>query len=189
MPYYSDNELISLGFKYLGRGIRISSKASFYGTPNIEIGDFSRIDDFCVLSAGEGGICIGRHVHVAAYTSLIGLSRIELHDYANLSSRVGIYSSNDDYSGDFMTNPTIPAELTRVTHAPVVVGRHVIIGSGSIILPSVTLHECSGVGALSLIHNDCEAFGMYAGVPASLIGQRSRGLLEMEQKLIKMEQS
>ncbi|MFP1454295.1 acyltransferase [Escherichia coli] len=94
-----------------------------------------RIDDFCVFSAGKGGIYIGNYIHIAVYSSLIGSEKIVLSDYSNISSRVSIYSSNDDYSGRFMSNPMIPAEFTNVTHAPVIIGKHVIIGSGSIVLP------------------------------------------------------
>ena len=38
----------------------------------------SRIDDFCVLSAGEGGIEIGDYVHVAVFCMLIGAGKIKL---------------------------------------------------------------------------------------------------------------
>jgi len=184
MSFYSEDELQALGFKRLGQGIRLSRKASIYNSANIEIGDFSRIDDFCVLSAGEGGISIGKHVHIAVFCSLIGNGRIVLEDYSNLSSRVSIYSSNDDYSGEFMTNPTVPSQFTHVTHAPVRVGRHAIIGAGSVVLPGVTLHEGAGVGALSLVKQDCERFGMYAGSPARQVGKRSMKLLELEHQFV-----
>ena len=180
MAFYSQEQLQALGFKRLGNGVRLSDRASVHNAANIEIGDGSRVDDFCVLSAGEGGIAIGRHVHVAVYCSLIGAARIEIHDFAGVSSRVGIYSSNDDYSGEFMTGPTVPTAYTHVTSAPVVVGRHVVIGAGSIVLPGVTLHEGSGVGALSLVKRDCDAFGMYTGVPAVRVGSREKGMLERE---------
>jgi dTDP-4-amino-4,6-dideoxy-D-glucose acyltransferase len=188
MSFYSQDELVGLGFKRLGRGVSLSRKASIYNAANIEIGDFSRIDDFCVLSAGEGGIFIGRHVHIAIYCGLIGSGRIELGDYSGLSSRVSIYSSNDDYSGEFMTNPTLPSGFTHVTHAPVRIDRHVIIGAGSVVLPGVTLHEGAGVGALSLVKQDCESFVMYFGSPARRVGERSRKLLEMESRLVTYEQ-
>jgi dTDP-4-amino-4,6-dideoxy-D-glucose acyltransferase len=136
-----------------------------------------------VISAGAGGISIGRHVHVAVFSLLIGGGRIELHDYANLSSRVSVYSSSDDYSGAHMTNPTVPAEFTGVTHAPVTVGPHVIIGSGSIVLPGCTLHEGSGVGALSLVRQDLESLGLYAGVPARRIGKRRPDMLRLAEGL------
>jgi len=50
MSYYSDLELQSMGFKALGKNIKISTKASIYNIDQIEIGDNSRIDDFCVIS-------------------------------------------------------------------------------------------------------------------------------------------
>lgn len=184
MSFYSQDELQALGFKRLGQGVRLSRKASIYNAANIEIGDHSRIDDFCVLSAGEGGIVIGKHVHIAVFSSLIGNGRIALEDYSGLSSKVCLYSSNDDYSGEYMTNPTVPSEFTNVTHAPVKVGRHVIIGAGSVVLPGVTLHEGAGVGALSLVKQDCESFGMYFGSPARRVGKRSMKLLELESQLV-----
>jgi dTDP-4-amino-4,6-dideoxy-D-glucose acyltransferase len=183
MAFYPEDLLQALGFKSVGIGVKISERASFHNPAAIEIGDDARIDDFCVLSAGEGGILIGRHVHLAVCCSLIGAGRIEICDFANISSRVSIYSSNDDYSGEFMTNPTVPAELTNVASAPVTVGRHVIIGSGSVVLPGVTLHEGAGIGALSLVKTDCEALGMYAGVPARCIGRRSKQMFELERNL------
>jgi len=187
MSFYSQDELQRLGFKRLGRGVRLSRKASIYNSANIEIGDFSRIDDFCVLSAGEGGIFIGKHVHIAVFCSLIGNGQIALEDYSGLSSKVCLYSSNDDYTGEFMTNPTVPPQFTNVTHAPVKIGRHAIIGAGSVVLPGVTLHEGAGVGALSLVKQDCESFGMYFGSPARRVGKRSMKLLEIENQLVALE--
>ncbi len=183
MSFYSDDELHALGFAGLGGGVRISRNASIHGASRIVIGDHSRIDDFCVLSAGAGGITIGSHVHIAVHCALIGQGRIELCDYAGLSSRVTIYSSNDDYSGAHRSNPTVPAEYTQVSHAPVTLGRHVIVGAGSVILPGVTLHEGCGVGSLSLVRADCEPFGMYFGAPARRIGERQRTMIALGDRL------
>ena len=79
-----------------------------------------------------------------------------------------------------MTNPMIPIKYTNVVHADVFLGRHVIVGSGSVILPGVTLEEGVAVGALSLVNRNCEAFGIYAGNPARRIKERKRDLLELE---------
>lgn len=173
-----------LGFASLGSNVQISDKASFYGTGRIELGSNIRIDDFCVLSAGANGIVIGDHVHIAVYSSLIGAARIHISDFCNISSRVAIYSSNDDYSGGAMTNPTVPSKYTDVTHADVFLGKHVIVGSGSIILPGVVLEEGVAVGALSLVHKRCEAFGIYAGNPVRRIKNRKLDLLKMEKKFM-----
>lgn len=182
MSVLSPAELENAGFASIGKDVRISDKASIYGASRIHLGDHVRIDDFCVLSAGAGGIEIGNHVHIAVYTSLIGAGRIVLQDFCNLSSRVSVYSSSDDYSGEFMTNPMVPAEFTGVTSAPVIFEQHVIVGSSSVILPGVRLSEGVAIGALSLVNRDCAAFGIYAGQPARRLKERRRDLLALAQQ-------
>jgi len=173
----------AIGFAAVGENVQISEHARFYGAARISLGHHVRIDDFCILSAGAGGIRIGNHVHIAVYSSLIGQEEIVLADFCNLSSRVSIYSSNDDYSGETLTNPTVPAMFKNVAHAPVRLGKHVIVGSGSVILPGATLEEGVAIGALSLVKRDCRAFGIYAGNPAIRIKERKRTLLELEARL------
>lgn len=173
-------ELEQMGFSSVGQNVLISDRASFYNCPNIVLGNNVRIDDFCVFSAGVGGITIGNYVHVAVYTALIGKAKITLSDYCNISSRVSIYSSSDDYSGATMTNPMVPARYTGVTHAEVFLGKHVIVGSGSVILPGVSLQEGVAIGALSFVHCSCKPFGIYAGCPAKFVKERRRDCLELE---------
>lgn len=184
MAFLSRKQISEMGFASVGENPRLSDKASYYNCENITIGDNVRIDDFCVLSAGAGGIQIGDFIHIAVYSSLIGAGKISLHDFSNISSRVAIYSSNDDYSGASMTNPTIPAEFTNVTHADVSIGRHVIIGAGSVVLPGVKIEEGVAVGALSLVARSCEAFGVYLGVPAKRIKERKKDLLAVEEQFL-----
>jgi len=183
MAFLKREEIERLGFAKVGENVLISDKATFYNSANIVIGNNVRIDDFCVLSAGEKGIIIGNYVHIAIYSSLIGAGKITLPDFSGLSSRVSIYSSNDDYSGANMTNPMVPTKFTGVKMADVHIGKHVIIGSGSVILAGVILEEGVAVGALSSVHKDCLAFGIYLGNPARRIGERKRDLLALEQEL------
>lgn len=183
MAILDQKEISKIGFKASGKNVRISDKASFYNPGNITIGDNTRIDDFCVLSAGEGGIFIGNNVHLAVYVSLIGKGKITVSDYANFSSRISVYSSNDDYSGEYMTNPTVDEEFTNVTHADVYIGKHVIIGTGSVVLPGISIEEGASIGSLSLVKSNCESFGIYAGIPAKYIRKRSNKLLEFEKQL------
>lgn len=178
------NVIEDMGFAALGENVQISDKASFYGTSQISIGNNVRIDDFCVLSAGIGGIEIGNQIHIAVYSSLIGAGKITLADFCNISSRVSIYSSNDDYTGANLTNPTIPDEYKNVTNAPVYLGKHVIIGSGSVILPGITLEDGVAIGALSLVSKSCEAFSIYAGNPSRRIKARKRDLVELEKRYL-----
>jgi len=175
-----------MGFRSCGKNVLISDMACFHGVFQISLGDSVRIDDFCILSAGVGGIYVGNHVHIACYSSLIGREAITVEDFSNISSRVSIYSSSDDYSGNHMTNPMVPDEFKNVDHRPVSIGRHTIIGCGSVILPGVTIGEGCAVGAISMVKKDCKPFGIYAGIPARRMGERSSGLLESERRFLEV---
>lgn len=182
MAYYNESELRKVGFKSLGKNVKVSKLASIYGASNISIGDNSRVDDFVVLSAGEGGIDIGRYVHLAVYVSIIGAAKVTLEDFTGLSSRVSVYSSNDDYSGKYMTNPCVPSEYTNVTDAPVTLKKHSLIGAGSIVLPGVEIGECTAIGSLSMVNKSLEGGYIYLGSPAKKLTKRSRRceMLEMD---------
>lgn len=184
MAWLTKKQIEHMHFGAVGENVFLSDKASFHNCEKIYIGNRIRIDDFCVLSAGDGGIFIGDYVHVAVFSLLIGKGRIRLNDFCNLSSRVSIYSSNDDYSGQSLTNPMIPIKYKNVISADVDVGEHVIVGSGSIILPGVKLAKGVAVGALSLVKEDVKAFDIVAGVPARVVKHRSKELLILEKNFL-----
>lgn len=183
MSFLSPQELAAVGFESVGENVLISRKASIYGASRISISRNVRIDDFVVLSAGEGGISIGKHVHIAIMASMIGAGRIEMGDYSTLSGKVSIYSSSDDFSGSAMTNPTVPSEFTNVTNLPVTIGRHVIVGSGSVILPGAHVGNGSAVGAMSLVKGKLEEGGIYSGIPAVRVRDRATDIYALEEKL------
>ena len=188
MAFLARAQLEAMGFAGLGEDVLISDAARIYNAANITIGSHVRIDDFCILSAGSGGIRIGKHIHISCFASLIGKESISVGDFASLSTRVGVFSSSDDYSGEFMANPTVPERFRRVQHGAVTIGRHAIIGSGSTILPGVTVGEGAAAGAMTLIAHDLEAFAMYVGIPARKTGERRRDLLALEKQLVAREQ-
>lgn len=177
-------ELEQKGFKSIGENVLISNLASIYNAKNIEIGSNVRIDDFCILSAGEGGIQIGNNIHIACYVSMIGAGKITLEDFSQVSSRVVILSSSDDFSGDYLVGPCIPSEFTNVKSAPVKLMKHSVIGTGSTILPNVTINEGAAVGAMSLVKDDVGEFDIVVGIPAKKVKDRKRKILEIESKYL-----
>lgn len=180
MSFLSDTELMRFGFKHLGRNVRVSDKASIYNFNQIEIGDYSRIDDFCVLS---GKIKIGRNVHIAVFCNIAGGEPgIVFEDFSGLAYGCHVFAQSDDYSGRTMTNPTIPEEYKQETKKPVVVGRHVIVGACSVVMPGVTIAEGGSIGAMSLVTKSTQEWAMYFGIPAKKLKNRKRDLLELELK-------
>lgn len=183
MPYLSESALKDLGFKKVGRNVKISDKASIYDAHRMEIGDNARIDDFCVIS---GGVKIGMHVHIAAHCLVAGGEQgITMEDFSGLAYFVQIFSQSDDYSGRTMTNPTVPVEFKQEFKAPVWLRRHVIIGAGSVIFPGVDLAEGCSVGAMSLVTRSTQPWGIYSGTPARRVKDRAKDLLILEQRFLK----
>lgn len=180
--YLTERELWKAGVE-AGTNVRVHSTAILVDLHNIAFGSNCRVDPFCVISAAGGDIRIGNHVHVASHAILVGGAGIELEDFSGLSQGVRVYSVSDDYSGQSLTNPTIPQHLQRVTRAAVRIGRHAIVGSGSVILPGGHVAEGCAVGALSIVNRPLETWGIYAGCPVRRIRDRSQALLADETSL------
>ena len=182
--YLTEAELRSEGFKSVGRNVAIASNCTIIGLSNISIGDDVRIDGYCTIIASDGMITLGSNIHIGSYSLLSGGDGIEIEDFGGLSQGVKIYSRSDDYSGRTLTNPTVPSEYTGGRHGRVTLGRHVIIGAGSVILPCLSIGTGSSVGSLSIVTESLDAWGMYAGCPAKRIKDRSKDLLNLEQKYL-----
>lgn len=183
MSFLDAEELSRLGLRSVGGCVKISRRAVFHGAERISIGNDSRIDDFCVLSAGLDGIELGANVHLGVMVSLIGSAAIRIGDFSGLSARASVFSASDDFSGDWLTGPTVPAAYRNVTSAPVVIGRHVIIGAGCVVLPGTTIEDGAAIGALSLVKGHLKRFRKFAGVPAKDFAPRSDQLLALEGRL------
>lgn len=178
--FFTNEELAQIGFESVGFNVFISKKASIYNASEISIGNNVRIDDFCILS---GKIRLGNYIHVAAYSALYGSDvGICIGDYSNISSKNSIYAITDDYSGESMTNPMIPDKYKNIYKEEVIIKKHVIIGSGCVILPGVIIEEGSAFGAMSLINRNTEPWSINAGVPFKKIKDREKTLLQLEKK-------
>lgn len=182
--YYSENDLKDR-FKSVGENVLISKNCTIIGTENIEIGSNVRIDDYCCIMVGgdEASLKIGSYVHIAAHCYLSAKNGIVMEDFTGISQGVKIYSNSDDYSGAFLTNPTVPSKFTNATGGTVTLKKHAIVGSGSVVLPNVTIHEGTSVGALSLVTKDLKEWSIYFGSPAKRLKNRLKNLLDLEKKL------
>lgn len=179
--FYSREELDKIGFKYIGEDVSISRKASIYSPEKMTIGNHVRIDDFCILS---GHIELKNYIHVAAYSALYGAEAgIYVGDFAGISSRTAVYAASDDYSGEYLSNPTVPNCYRMVQEEKVEIGRHVIIGSCSTIMPGAILREGAAFGAMSFITGVTEPWTINVGIPARTIKKRKKELLKKEKEL------
>ncbi|MES1927747.1 acetyltransferase [Salinisphaera dokdonensis CL-ES53] len=178
MAYLTNGVLQKMGFKALGRNIKISDKASIYNPESIELGDHTRVDDFCVVS---GTISIGKYCHITPMCLIAGGSAgITLSDFCTLAYGVKVFAQSDDYSGATMVNSLVPKKFKNEYFAEVSLERQVVIGANSTVLPGVTIREGCSVGAMTLVNKSTDPWGIYAGNPARRIKDRKRDLLELE---------
>lgn len=179
--FYTKEELELIGFKQIGENVLISRKASIYGASNISIGNNVRIDDFCILS---GKIKIGSYIHISVGALLFaGDYGIYLEDYTTISSRTAIYAITDDYSGEFMVGPMLPDKVRNVIGGPVILKKYSAIASGCTVFPNIVIGTGAAVGAMSLVNTNIEPFSINVGIPAKKIKQRSKKIIELENKL------
>ncbi|WP_334152710.1 acyltransferase [Agrobacterium pusense] len=183
--YVREQKLRELGFLSVGENVHIDRSCTIIGKEYISIGSNVRIDGYSTIIASSVGIEIGSYVHIGSYCSLAGGAGISMGDFCGLSQGVRIFSKSDDYSGNHLTNPTVPGNFTNVKSGRVRLGRHVIIGSGTIILPGINVGEGAAVGALSLVTKNLDGWAIYTGAPAKRIKNRSQKLLTLEADLIK----
>lgn len=182
MAFLTRDQLQRMSFRRLGRNVLVSDKASIYNADQIEIGDHSRIDDFCVIS---GKVTLGRNVHIAVYCNVAGGTEgVTLEDFSGLAYGCHVFTQSDDYTGATLTNPTVPSKYKNEAKAPVHIGRHCIVGTNSLIFPGVNLAEGCSVGALSMLVKSTEPWSIYVGVPAKRVRERIKDLLELERKYL-----
>ena len=177
------NQARVLPFAAVGDDVMIWAKAQIIGAEHISLGDRVIIDDFVLLMATQP-MLIGSFVHIAAATTVMGGGSFRMEDFATLSGGVRVYTGTDDYLGGSMVNSTVPAPWRVPVRSFVQLGRHSVIGAGSVVLPGVTVGEGAAVGAMSLVSKDCEPWTVYAGSPARPLRARPRErILELEAEL------
>jgi galactoside O-acetyltransferase len=172
------------GFARVGERVTIHRTVLVFGAGEVEIGSDVRIDAHVIITAGPGRVVIGDRVHIGAAAHLFGTAGIEVGDYTSVSSRVSLFSTNDDYTGGHLSGPMVPDAVRRVHAEPVVLGRHALVGCASVVLPGVTLGDGAAVGALSLVRDDVKPGTVVAGTPAREVAVRDLAKLRsLEQQI------
>ena len=178
-----DSALHSGMFKKIGRDVTIWPLAKIVDTEVITIGNNVMIDDFVFIMGGKG-IHIGSYIHISAFTSIVGGGELIMEDFSCLSGGVRLYTGNDNYSGEWLTNATIPLEYRNPVRSHVYIRKHAIIGANTVILPGVTIGEGAAIGANSLVTKDIEPWTINAGSPCRIIKKRPmERIMKLEQEL------
>ena len=175
--YFTSDQLRQFGFARVGENCRIARNCTIIGLENIIMCDEVRIDGYVSLIAAPGQLRIGSHVHICSGCVVGARGGVELGDFSSLSHGAKLLSATDDFSGERMTNSTLPKEVLGVTTAPIRVGDYAPVGTGALLLPGAELGEGTAVHALSVVVGGLTAWTICGGNPAKPLRPRSRNLL------------
>ena len=183
--FFTEEELINIGFKSLGKNVLISKKASIYCASCISIGNNVRIDDFALL---VGNIEIHDFVHIGAFCGLHASQdgKIIFEDFSGISSNVTIYASSDSFEGEYpCARPGLPDSCFKTICSVVRLGKYSQIGTGSTVIPGGSLGEGTAVGAMSLVNKPLKNWCIYFGVPCELKKKRSSELVRKIENVLR----
>lgn len=152
----------------------------------VEIGDNVIIDDFTYISTA---ITLKNNIHISSGVKIIGgkTALVTMDEFATLAPNVVLSAGSDDYIGGIAT-PMVPIEFKgNAVIGKITIGKHCIVGAGSVVLPNVIFEEGASLGALSLANKNLEMWKLYAGIPARVIKNRNKEQIEdLEQRLKKI---
>ena len=147
--------------------------AKVIGLDKLSLGLHSQIDDFCFINTGKR--CeIGRNVHISSFPSIIGGGECIIEDFAGLSAGCRIITGSDDFSGPYLTNPTVPSEFKKVNLDKVIIRKHVVLGTNCIVFPGVEIGEGATVSAGAVVRKTLEPWTVYAVIKGKLIAIKKR---------------
>lgn len=101
---------------------------------------------------------VGHHVSIMPYFKVMSAGKVTIEDHVRIALNVTIVTNNHD-----------PYRREVLTVKDVHIKKNAWIGTGSIILPGVTIGKNAIVGAGSVVTKDVPDNAVYAGNPAKLI--------------------
>jgi maltose O-acetyltransferase len=127
----------------------------------IAIGEETKIKSRCTF-AGPGPIIFGSDCYISFQCEFDATGTIEIGDNVNIASGVSISTCTHNIGDlDRRAGP-------RYTDG-VSIGKGTWVGANCVILPGVRIGPGCVIAAGSVVTADCDANGLYAGVPAKLI--------------------
>ena len=183
--FYTDDELKKFNFKKIGKNVKIARNCVINNFENISIGNNVRIDSFTVILTRKKDLIIENNIHIGSHVFLGAHMGLRMKSFSGLGQGVKIFTVNDDYSGESLTNPTVTEKYKKEKKGEVIIGKHVNIGVNSIVLPSVKIGDGASIGSFTLVNKNLIGWYIYFGIPCKPILKRSKTLIKLEKKFLK----
>lgn len=179
-----NNYLLLKKFYYCGQNVLIKKPALLKGCKYITIGDHTRIDLFCYLTAWDEykyifkgkwnsqhftpKIIIGTNCNFGAWNHITAINQITIGNGCLTGKWVTI-TDNAHGANIIEECDTEPALRKLTSKGPVIIKDNVWIGDKVTILPGVTIGTGCIIGANSTVTRDIPDYCICGGNPAQII--------------------
>ena len=173
--------------KSCGKNVIIGKTVRIRYPELVEIADNVIIDDFTYISTS---LKLHSNVHISSGCKIIGGKNayVEICEFSTLAPNVVLSAGSDDYLAGIAT-PMVPLEYKGDAKiGKIILNKHCIVGSGSVVLPDVIFGKGACLGALSLANKSLPEYALFAGIPAKKIKLRNKVEIENLEKKYRNEQ-
>lgn len=158
---------------FLGQGAIVGKAVRIRRPSETSIGDGSIIDDFTYISCR---LTVGRYSHISAGAVINGgKARVTIGDFVNLAPGCRLIAASNDFTGGDLVGAGIPADFAgAAVVGDIKLGDHVLLGTGTVVLPGVYIPEGVSTGAMTLItpKTELDPWTLYVGTPARALKKR-----------------
>tara|TARA_B100000902_G_scaffold373870_1_gene402287 strand:- start:474 stop:1160 length:687 start_codon:yes stop_codon:yes gene_type:complete len=164
-----------LVFKKMGDDVLIDTGVIFNGAHNVSCGNRVWIDSYTLISMPISEIEIGNNIHIHSHIYMGGREKITINDNAGISSGSKLFTGGMKIVDREKTlfHPLIKdIDPETINSGPIVVGENSMILSNCVISPNTNIGKGSIVLSGSFLTKSTEPYSIFAGVPASQIGNR-----------------
>lgn len=165
--------------KKCGENVIIYPMSKVAEPENIEIGDNTRICDYCFIHPAAGVIKIGRYCDFEPFSQIWGVGVLNIGDFVDFGPGVTIMGQGYDYRTCGIMVGTVEQQHEKTIYSELNIGSHAYFGANSTVLHTVhNIGEGALIGANTLVNKDLDPWGVYVGVPAKKIGERPKLALD-----------
>jgi len=153
--------------------IRWSARIDVFFFKKFDLGNYSTIEDYCVVNNGAGDVIIGDHCRVGIGSVVLG--PVTMKNGSGLGQHVFIGGFNHGYKDATKNSKYQSLDVRGVT-----IEEEAHVGANSVVLAGVTVGMRAQVGAGSVVTKDVPAYSIAAGNPCKVIKMFNHNTSEWE---------
>lgn len=165
---HGDGQFRKGDFKSIGENVIFETGVLVFHPENIVLGSNIYIGHNTILKGYYKSLMeIGTDTWIGQGCFFHSAGGLKIGNAVGIGPMVKILTSHHDD-----INPDVPVLELPLAFKPVIIEDGADIGTGSVILPGVTVGRNSIIGAGSVVNRDVLPAAVYAGVPAKLLKRR-----------------